>query len=143
MEQKTFLKRAKQFYRDNETAINVGMLFIPGVGLLGQGAKYGIQYALRAQKATDTFKTINKMPKLKFIKQPKGTSITWLAKNRSNTKKRFAKNVNVYKQKYKQYRKEQADLAHRDMKKMTLYTGTGLALSGAGVYQAGKIKDNR
>tara|TARA_S200000501_G_scaffold148709_1_gene140282 strand:+ start:9251 stop:9682 length:432 start_codon:yes stop_codon:yes gene_type:complete len=138
----SLLKRGKKFYKDNETAINVGMLLIPGVGLLGQGVKHGIKYALSAQRATDTFKAVNKLPKIKYVKQPKGTSGSWLTQNRLNTQRSFLKERDVYKVKYKQYRKEQADLAHTSMKKMMKYTGTGLALSGAGIYQAGKKNRN-
>tara|TARA_R100000995_G_scaffold75406_2_gene44740 strand:- start:351 stop:782 length:432 start_codon:yes stop_codon:yes gene_type:complete len=138
----SLLKRGKKFYKENETAINVGMLFIPGVGLLGQGVKHGIKYALSAQRATDTFKAVNKIPKIKYVPQPKGTSGSWLTQNRLNTQRSFLKERDVYKVKYKQYRKEQSDLANTSMKKMMLYTGTGLGLSGAGIYQAGKKNKN-
>lgn len=134
----SLLKRGKKFYKDNETAINVGMLLIPGVGLLGQGVRYGIKYALTADRALNTFKAFNKIPKIKYVKQPKGTSNRWLSQNRLNTQRSFLKERDVYKVKYKQYRKEQADLAHTSMKKMMLYTGSGLGLSGAAVYEAGR-----
>ena len=43
----SLLKRGKKFYKENETAINVGMLFIPGVGLLGQGVVLSTLYQLK------------------------------------------------------------------------------------------------
>ena len=142
MEKKSLLNRTKKFIKDNETALSVGMLFIPGVGLLGQGVRHGIKYALQAQRATDTFKTVNKMPKIKYVPQPKGTSGNWLTQNRLNTQRRFLKDRDVYKVKYNQYKKEQADLAEKSMKNMIKYTGTGLALSGSGIYVAGKKNRN-
>ena len=82
------------------------------------------------------------MPKIKYVPQPKGTSGNWLTQNRLNTQRRFLRDRDVYKVKYNQYKKEQADLAEKSMKKMIKYTGTGLALSGSGIYVAGKKNRN-
>tara|TARA_R110002012_G_scaffold157103_1_gene318149 strand:+ start:2563 stop:3021 length:459 start_codon:yes stop_codon:yes gene_type:complete len=129
----SLLKRGKKFYKDNKQTIDtfgeVASFVIPG-GLLAQGLKAGIKYSLAANRATNTFKATNKMPKFNPPKAPKGTSGNWFSQNRFKEELNFMKDRARYKGNYERYKMEQSNMANKFLKDQlkTTVPGTLLAI---------------
>ena len=138
----SLLNKAKKFYKDNQTAVDIASFVIPG-GLLAQGVKAGIKYSLAANRATDKFKMLNKMPKFDPPKVPKGTSGNWFSQNRFKQELNFMKDRARYKGNYERYKMEQSKMANKFLKGQATTTVPGSLLGYANFKRVTNENNNR
>lgn len=138
----SLLNKAKKFYKDNQTAVDIASFVVPG-GLLVQGLKAGVKYSLAANRATDTFKMLNKMPKLDPPKVPKGTSGNWFSQNRFKHQLKFMKDSARYKGNYQRYKMQQSKDAEKFLKGQATTTVPGTLLGYANFKRVTNENNNR